>query len=478
MILLTVRNRLFGGIKVVIIQESILKEHQRKKNTSLSPLLRSYTQKVENVDPLTFFTIGNKYFPGKRFFWTEPSNETILVGLGFSHTIEVNQSLNRFQNIEEEWKRLLITNQKNQKEFKIGTGPMLFGGFSFDPYKKKTKLWSNFLDAKFVMPTLMLTVHKDECYLTTNFLYNKEEEIQTREHELNPIKDELLTEYNLPSETLLGQDFKMTEVMPEEWKQSVKEVTNKIKQGQVEKVVLAREVRLFFDNSIEITNVIANLREQQPLSYTFAFENGKDCFVGASPERLVKKENQEVLSTCLAGSIKRGTTLKEDDDYGNLLLNDKKNIIEHEVVVHMIKDAMSKACNHLEVPSKPSLYKMRDIQHLYTPVKGIVKEDVSLLSIVESLHPTPALGGFPKEEAIKMIRETEVLDRGWYAGPIGWIDSRDNGEFAVAIRSALLQENEASLFAGCGIVGDSEPESEYKETEIKFKPMLSALGGI
>ncbi|QOR65985.1 isochorismate synthase [Cytobacillus suaedae] len=462
---------------MVIIQESILKERQRKKNTSLSPILRSYTQKVENVDPLTFFTIGNKYFPGKRFFWTEPSNETTLVGLGFSHTIEVNQSFNRFHNIENEWKRLLLTNQSNQKEFEIGTGPMLFGGFSFDPYKEKTKLWSNFLDAKFVMPTLMLTVLKDECYLTTNFLYNKEEEIQVRENELNPIKDELLTERKVPNEALSVQEFKMTEVKPEEWKRSVKEVTNKIKQGQVEKVVLAREVRLFFDQPIEITNVISNLREQQPLSYTFAFENGKDCFVGASPERLVKKENHEVLSTCLAGSIKRGTTLKEDDDYGKLLLNDKKNIIEHEVVVHMIKDAMSKACNHLEVPIKPSLYKMRDIQHLYTPVKGIVKEDVSLLSIVDSLHPTPALGGFPKEDALNMIREIEVLDRGWYAGPIGWIDSRDNGEFAVAIRSALLQENEASLFAGCGIVGDSEPESEYRETEIKFKPMLSALGG-
>jgi menaquinone-specific isochorismate synthase len=473
-----VRNRLFGGIKVVIIQENILKEQQRKRNLNLSPLLMSNTEKIENVDPLTFFTIGNKYFPGKRFFWTEPSNETILVGLGFSHIVEVNQSTERFKTVEREWKQLLLTNKGDRKDYLTGTGPMLFGGFSFDPNKKRTKLWKNYLDAKFVMPTLMLTVIKGECYLTTNFLYNKEEEIQVREKELNPVIDDLLKKHELPVIENKDHNVKKTEVMPEEWKQSVKEVTKKIQSGQVDKVVLAREMRLHFDKPIEITKVIANLREQQPLSYTFAFENGKDCFVGASPERLVKKENHEVLSTCLAGSIKRGSTLKEDEAYGKLLLNDKKNIVEHEVVVHMIKDAMSKACDYLEVPSEPSLYKMRDIQHLYTPVKGIAKRDVSLLSIVDSLHPTPALGGYPKEDAIKLIRDTEVLDRGWYAGPIGWMDSRDNGEFAVAIRSALLQEDEASLFAGCGIVGDSEPESEFKETEIKFKPMLSALGGI
>ncbi len=144
----------------------------------------------------------------------------------------------------------------------------------------------------------------------------------------------------------------------------------------------------------------------------------------------------------------------------------------------MIKHAMNESCTSVSSPNHPEILKMRDIQHLYTPVKGIAKENVSLLTVVNRLHPTPALGGQPKQKAYEIIRELEILDRGWYGSPIGWFDTKDNGEFAVAIRSGLINGKDASLFAGCGIVGDSEPESEYKETMIKFRPMLSALGGL
>lgn len=144
----------------------------------------------------------------------------------------------------------------------------------------------------------------------------------------------------------------------------------------------------------------------------------------------------------------------------------------------MIKNAMKESCIRISSPTQPDILKMRDIQHLYTPVRGVAKENVSLLTVVDRLHPTPALGGQPKQKAYEIIRELEVLDRGWYGSPVGWLDTKDNGEFAVAIRSGLINSNNASLFAGCGIVGDSEPESEYTETMIKFRPMLSALGGL
>jgi menaquinone-specific isochorismate synthase len=121
--------------------------------------------------------------------------------------------------------------------------------------------------------------------------------------------------------------------------------------------------------------------------------------------------------------------------------------------------------------------KMRDIQHLYTPVIGKSKKDTSLLLFVDRLHPTPALGGLPKAAAVDKIRQVEELDRGLYAGPLGWVDYKSNGEFAVSIRSGLIQGKETSLFAGCGIVADSDSESEYLETSLKFRPMLTALGG-
>jgi menaquinone-specific isochorismate synthase len=201
-------------------------------------------------------------------------------------------------------------------------------------------------------------------------------------------------------------------------------------------------------------------------------------FIGATPERLVKKKENQVLSTCLAGSIKRGSTTYEDNVLGQQLLQDDKNLNEHNIVVKMIKEVFKDCCYDIEVPNDPALLKTKNIQHLYTPVKGLAKEGQTLLSLVEKLHPTPALGGFPQVKAIEKIRELEPMHRGWYAAPIGWLDYEDNGEFVVAIRSGLIEGNKAALFAGCGIVAESDPKSEYFETRIKLKPMLSALGGV
>ena len=152
-------------------------------------------------------------------------------------------------------------------------------------------------------------------------------------------------------------------------------------------------------------------------------------------------------------------------------------MIEHGFVVEMIKAALEESCEEIILPDKPQLMKIRDIQHLYTPVIGKCHKDASLLLLVERLHPTPALGGLPKQEAVEKIREVEELDRGFYAAPLGWVDYQGNGEFAVSIRSGLIQGKEASLFAGCGVVADSDSESEYLETSLKFTPMLRALGG-
>jgi menaquinone-specific isochorismate synthase len=143
----------------------------------------------------------------------------------------------------------------------------------------------------------------------------------------------------------------------------------------------------------------------------------------------------------------------------------------------MIKQLMDKVCLDVHSPSQPSLYKAKYIQHLYTPVVGRSNGRFTLLRMVENFHPTPALGGYPREYALPLIRNTENFDRGWYASPVGWMDHLGQGEFSVGIRSALLQGNEAYLYAGCGIVNASDPLNEYKETQIKFRTMLSVLGG-
>ncbi len=163
----------------------------------------------------------------------------------------------------------------------------------------------------------------------------------------------------------------------------------------------------------------------------------------------------------LAGSAPRGKTEEEDRCFGTELLLSEKNKEEHEIVVAMIRDTLTTFCSEVLVTDTPQLLQLKNIQHLKTPIFGQLLPGYSILDAVQTLHPTPAVGGFSRQAALEAIRADQNLDRGWYAGPIGWIDGNGNGEFAVALRSALIKDNKAVLFVGCGIVADSHPENEY-----------------
>jgi isochorismate synthase len=209
----------------------------------------------------------------------------------------------------------------------------------------------------------------------------------------------------------------------------------------------------------------------------FAFTSVQNCFVGATPERLVRLEERTVRTDCLAGSTRRGATHDEDRSLGEALLADRKERHEHALVVRALHDALLPFCSQVHAPETPTLLRMPNVQHLYTPLEGILKEEGDIFGLVERLHPTPATGGLPREMACSVLRTYECFDRGWYAGPVGWVDGRGGGEFVVAIRSALLKGCEASLYAGCGIVAGSDPEREYEESCLKLRPMLWAVNG-
>ncbi|EMT45569.1 isochorismate synthase [Anoxybacillus flavithermus] len=426
--------------------------------------MASVAVKIEQIDPLTFFEAGAKLFHGQRFYWSDCLREQTFVGLGHAYVIKSeDKTSERFREVEYAWKQMV------EGAFIQGEGPLMFGGFAFDPMKRSAEHWDNFPSAQFVVPTFLLTKKQGETWLTVNVVHESLEQI---EHMI----DSLFAQHE---EGEWGGSYvvKKEEVARDHWLHAVHHATRLIQHGVIEKVVLARELFLSFSERLNYAHVLRSLREQQPMSYIFAFENGSACFIGASPEQLVKKNEDICETACLAGSIRRGHTIKEDEELGRWLLRDEKNRHEHAFVVDMIERAMNEVCAEVIVPSEPVLLKMRHIQHLYTPVRAKVHDDVSIFSLVERLHPTPALGGFPKEKAVQTIREIEPLDRGWYAAPIGWVDAKGNGEFAVAIRSALLHDHEAHLFAGCGIVAHSNPRSEYEETNVKFKPMLLALEG-
>jgi menaquinone-specific isochorismate synthase len=470
----------FGGICLVTIQELEVMERgllAKKRAKELGqPILISEVHKLDTINPLAFFNIGKEHYCGERFFWKDPTDEIVLIGLGISKQIQTDQASDRFFYVEKEWEKFLAGSLIFNPYSVIGVGPVLFGGFSFDPYKNKTERWSKYADSLFHLPKYLLSIIRGETFLTTNTICSPEEDAYFF-MKVSEERTQMLNSLHQSSRKASALLLETKEVKPEKWKKTVDDVVKELTEGPLKKVVLARELRLVFDNQVQAEEVLENLYRQQHESFIFAFESNGDCFIGASPERLVKKQANEVYSTCLAGSIPRGKTEEEDNKLGELLLNDQKNLIEHGYVVEMIKEALEESCKEIILPDKPQLMKIRDIQHLYTPVIGKCHKDTSLLLLVERLHPTPALGGLPKEEAVAKIRQVEDLDRGFYAGPLGWMDYRKNGEFAVSIRSGLIQGNEVSLFAGCGVVADSDSESEYLETSLKFKPMLRALGG-
>lgn len=454
---------------------ALVKEGKAKAERLGKQVLVSSVIEINQTDLPAFFSYQEHMYRGNRFYWSEPGRALTYVGLGAVLTIEADDKQNRFKYVDSKWKAIVddaIVDKPSPY-----TGPILFGGFSFDPQIEQSEKWSDFAHTSFAVPKFMITAHDGRYYMTSNQLIAPNEEraedaeLERLLSELPPLVDSEVLD--APHDSMIHE-----EIAPSDWMTAVEQAAASIREGNLEKVVLARTVMLQSDEAFRTEAVLRSLLKEQLNTYVFAIDKPNSCFVGATPERLIRREGQQLLTLSLAGSVARGQTPQEDEELASFLRHDLKNLHEHRLAVDMIVAAMQQLCVHVDAPDAPIIRKLKDIQHLATPIKGKVKEGVSLLQAVEALHPTPALGGMPRERALEAIRTLEQMDRGWYAAPIGWMNTDSDGEFAAAIRSALLREELAYLFAGCGIVGDSEPLSEYKETSLKFTPMLKALDAL
>ncbi len=254
-------------------------------------------------------------------------------------------------------------------------------------------------------------------------------------------------------------------------------VTARERAGELDKVVLSRVCELRYRDRVDVDDALDYLRDQYAGTYIFLFEPSPYlAFYGATPELLVRVAGRSVETMALAGSIKRGATSAEDDALAQELLDDPKNRVEHAFVADAIRERLTPLTDALDIADAPGVLRLSNIQHLYTPVRGQLKRKLGVLPLVETLHPTPAMGGVPQALALETISAVEPVPRGWYASPVGWIDDQLDGAFSVAIRSAISQKERVWLYAGAGIVADSEPQKEWDETALKFKPMLNALG--
>lgn len=259
---------------------------------------------------------------------------------------------------------------------------------------------------------------------------------------------------------------------PKDWRQSVEEAVRRLVDGDLDKVVLARELVLEADSPFSQVAALRNLRRMYPSAYRFAI----DGFLGASPELLVEREGLQVRAKPLAGTLPRSSDPAADQRQRTALLHSEKNRSEHRYLSDMMHETLAPFCRELTVPPAPEVVSLANVHHLATPVNGVLRDPcTSVLDLVGALHPTPAVGGRPTSTALELIAELEEFDRGRYAGAVGWVDASGNGSFVVAIRCAQLDGHRAHLYAGCGIVAASNPERELEETQWKFQAMLSAL---
>lgn len=450
--------------------ESLLNQVKINAKKYNKTLFASYTQEITSVNLIDVFKRA-RGMKENRSFWHSYSDK--FTSFGFGETAVVSSEHGSAETINEDWKKIINQTMIYNPYEEIGSGMLAMGGLAFDPKKEKTKLWKNYPAYELIVPRIGIT-QQDATYLTINLKIDGLSNIENITEDTQKQIDLLLNkkmDFSIQPRTVTSKH----EIEPEEWKESVSLAREAIIENKAKKIVLAREMRLTFDERIIVGDVLQKLIETQSNSYIFAIEKGTDCFVGATPERLVKVTGDKLLSTCLAGTAPRGETVEEDNALAKELLEDAKNREEHDYVVQMIKSSVDSSCENIKIPNEPIIYPLRNLQHLYTPVTADLKSSYTIIDLVQKLHPTPALGGLPNEAALQFIRDHERLDRGWYGAPVGWLDDRFNGEFAVAIRSGLIQADEASLFAGCGVMRDSDPELEYEETNVKFLPMLNVL---
>ncbi len=452
--------------------------------------LVSYARRAPGVRAAVFLEQAQG---AERFFWEDVRDDIVFAGFGVAVNL-LAWGLARFEHVQEQAAALfgdaLLFNEGPDE-----AAPRLFGGFAFRDDFTPEYAWSSFFPAHFVLPHYQLVEASGESWLTINALLSPEEaarvgadggDILPELRKALDVRYEQLREAAEAQAAGRGNGYGQQgaplslqyPLSYETWAANIEEARRRFRETELKKVVLARVCELRFEQRVDVAGAMRFLNEHYADSYRFLFEpQPAHSFFGATPELLAKVEGQTLTSMALAGSIGRSEDPQEDEALGQQLLNSKKDRYEHDLVVMSMLERLAPLTAQLEISPQPGVYKLRNIQHLFTPVRGKLMKAEGILPIAKLLHPTPALGGSPRRLAMQFIGDAEPVPRGWYAAPIGWIDYKLDGAFAVAIRSAVSQQRRVWMYAGAGIVDDSQPEKEWEETEWKFRPMMEALVG-
>ena len=442
----------------------------RKRQTLISA-----TVPLEGVDPCAA-VFASRLASDRWFCWEQPDRHFALAALGVAHET-TSRGSSRFRDVGADTRRLAHEALPGELTgLPAGAGPVWVGGFAFDPEGARSPAWSSFAPASLVLPELSLCRDRDEVFATANLVVGPGVDGGNR---LRGLAARLAALRSGPLPMLEPHLTDRAEIRnalpPLEFEAAIAAATARIDAGDLSKVVLAREVVVTAPMAHDPGAVFGALREQFPSCFCFCCGTAEAAFIGASPELLLRRTGAGVSSVALAGSTRRSSDPAVDDHLGEQLLRSDKDRREQRIVAERIVRALRPSAVWVEAAEEPEVIKVANIQHLGTPVIAQLAEPRSAVELAELLHPTPAVGGEPWTRAAAAIAELERMDRGWYAGPVGWMDMTEDGEFCVALRSALLRDREAHLYAGVGVVAGSDPAAELAETEVKLNALLPLL---
>jgi isochorismate synthase len=423
----------------------------------------------------------------ERFFWERPSEEISIAASGALHAIETSGP-RRFEKAAERARNLFRELRVVGDNAPESAGPLLVGGFSFADRASTSPHWRDFPPARLVLPEVLLTRRGERAWCTISRAVAPGADVESECRALRARLDGLDSEReraNRNSGARASMPPQLTTAAPEyhavadrshaEYRALVAAALRDIATADLEKVVVARSALLARDEGFDPTSLLDTLRCSYPSCASFAVARPGGVFLGAMPERLVRLQGRRVTCAVLAGSAPRGRSPEEDEGLGRRLRESKKEQAEHASVVRAVRAVLAERCSTLDAPEAPRLLRLEGIQHLETPIAATLCNDASVVELAGELHPTPAVAGSPRDAALSWLARAEQLDRGWYAGPVGFVNRSGGGEFCVALRSALLSEGKARLFAGAGIVAGSDPESELRETRLKLRALLAPL---
>lgn len=403
---------------------------------------------------------------GTRLYWAGREHRVQVAGVGTADVICASNG--RIEDAFAELQRDLASAHPNLR---------YYGGMAFDPSRTLSDEWRPFGTYRFTLPRFQLESHGSHSYLVCNLMLR-----QCGDCDLAPAAvlnglDALVFPEDVPAGPVPAPRERVDLPDRPGWTAAVEEALKGIARGQIEKVVLARRSVFSFEMPVDPLALLTRIVARTAATYQFYFQHeAGPAFLGATPERLYSRHGRHIESEAVASTRPRGATETEDAALARDLLTSDKDRREHAFVVRAIQEALERLCRSVYAGPDVSVLQLPRCQHLIRPLEGILEEGVSDATVMKALHPSPAVGGAPTDRAMAYIRGHEPFDRGWYAGPVGWVGP-ESGEFAVAIRSALVHGNALSLYSGAGIVEGSTPDGEWNEIDTKLSNALSALTG-